>query len=107
STFGKRKRSVAVKPAPVAAANPTQARVIHLSVERLVTPSCRTSGADGVAGSTALLCGVDISPTRLPEGKGNAQVTPPRDVASRRSRSERLRERAGWAPRARLSLRAG
>ena len=50
-TLGKRNRIVAVSPAPVAAANPTQAIVIHFSVERRVTPSGRSSEDVGGGGA--------------------------------------------------------
>ncbi len=53
-TLGKRNLSDAVSPAPVAAAKPTHASVIHFSVERRVTPSARTSEDGGGVGETAL-----------------------------------------------------
>jgi hypothetical protein len=53
-TLGKRNRIVAVSPAPVAAAKPTHAIVIHFSVERRVTPSGRSSEDVGGGGEIVL-----------------------------------------------------
>ena len=47
STLGNMNRTVAVRPATVAAANPVQASVIHLRVDLRVTPSILRSGREG------------------------------------------------------------
>src|SRR5215813_2941093 len=80
-------RMLAVSPATVAAAKPTQARVIHRRADRRVTPSSVTSGP----GDVTSFSGVAIRwLRRLPNRRADAQ-----GVGKRQEGNDSFRDRLG------------